>query len=284
MAGAAATCRYREAIVIEVLGAALGAIIGAVLALTGAGGGILAVPLLVFGLGLNMVEAAPVGLLAVGLAASVGALLGLRQGLVRYRAALFIALIGICATPFGLMLAHRLPNAPLALVFAAVLIHACLRIWRKAARELRGESPCGERQIMPCVLNPMKGRLRWTLPCARALAVTGGVAGLLSGLLGVGGGFVIIPALSRYTNLEMKSIVATSLAVIALVACGSVVSASVAGVMHWQVGAPFALGAVTGLLLARPLAGKLAGPRLQQVFAVVGIGAALLLASKGLLG
>jgi len=284
MAGAAATCRHREAIVIEVLGAALGAIIGAVLALTGAGGGILAVPLLVFGLGLNMVEAAPVGLLAVGLAASVGALLGLRQGLVRYRAALFIALIGICATPFGLMLAHRLPNAPLALVFAAVLIHACLRIWRKAARELRGESPCGERQIMPCVLNPMKGRLRWTLPCARALAVTGGVAGLLSGLLGVGGGFVIIPALSRYTNLEMKSIVATSLAVIALVACGSVVSASVAGVMHWQVGAPFAVGAVMGLLLARPLAGKLAGPRLQQVFAVVGIGAALLLASKALLG
>ncbi|WP_411562388.1 sulfite exporter TauE/SafE family protein [Pseudomonas shirazensis] len=284
MAGAAATCRRREAIVIEVLGAALGAVIGAVLALTGAGGGILAVPLLVFGLGLNMVEAAPVGLLAVGLAASVGALLGLRQGLVRYRAALFIALIGICATPFGLMLAHRLPNAPLALVFAAVLIHACLRIWRKAARELRGEPPCGERLIMPCVLNPLQGRLRWTLPCARALAVTGGVAGLLSGLLGVGGGFVIIPALSRYTNLEMKSIVATSLAVIALVACGSVVSASVAGVMHWQVGAPFAVGAVMGLLLAHPLAGKLAGPRLQQVFALVGIGAALLLASKGLLG
>nr|WP_314875321.1 sulfite exporter TauE/SafE family protein [uncultured Pseudomonas sp.] len=269
---------------IELLGVALGAIIGAVLALTGAGAGILAVPLLVFGLGLNMVEAAPVGLLAVGLAASVGALLGLRQGLVRYRAALFIALIGICATPFGLLLAHRLPNAPLALVFAAVLVYACLRIWRKAARELRGEPPCGERQIMPCVLNPVQGRLRWTLPCARALAVTGGVAGLLSGLLGVGGGFVIIPALSRYTNLEMKSIVATSLAVIALVACGSVVSASVAGVMHWQVGAPFAVGAVMGLLLARPLAGKLAGPRLQQMFAVVGIGAALLLASKALLG
>jgi len=49
----------------QLLGAGLGAIIGAVLALTGAGGGILAVPLLVFGLGLSMVEAAPVGLLAV---------------------------------------------------------------------------------------------------------------------------------------------------------------------------------------------------------------------------
>ncbi len=53
----------------SLLGAGLGVIIGAVLALTGAGGGILAVPLLVFGLGLTIVEAAPVGLLAVGLAA-----------------------------------------------------------------------------------------------------------------------------------------------------------------------------------------------------------------------
>ncbi|WP_312151358.1 sulfite exporter TauE/SafE family protein, partial [Pseudomonas sp.] len=112
----------------QLLGTLLGTIIGAVLALTGAGGGILAVPLLVFGLGLTMVEAAPVGLLAVGLAAAVGAVLGLRQGLVRYRAALFIAVIGIVAAPFGLMLAHSLPNTPLALVFAVVLVYACLRI------------------------------------------------------------------------------------------------------------------------------------------------------------
>ncbi|HGM5580307.1 TPA: sulfite exporter TauE/SafE family protein [Pseudomonas putida] len=266
------------------LGAGLGAIIGAVLALTGAGGGILAVPLLVFGLGLSMVEAAPIGLLAVGLAAAVGAGLGLRQGLVRYRAAAFIAAIGVVCAPLGLMLAHRLPNAPLALVFAGVLVYACLRIWRKAARELRGESPCGERHIMPCVLNPLQGRLRWTLPCARALAFTGMVSGLLSGLLGVGGGFVIIPALNRYTNLDMKSIVATSLAVIALVSTGSVVSASLGGVMHWQVGAPFAVGAVLGLLTIRPLAGKLAGPRVQQLFVVAGIGAAISLAAKALLG
>lgn len=267
----------------QILGAVFGALIGAVLALTGAGGGILAVPLLVFGLGFSMVEAAPVGLLAVGMAAAVGAGLGLRQGLVRYRAALFIALIGIACTPFGLMLAHRLPNTPLALVFAGVLVYACLRIWRKAARELRGESPCGDRQIMPCVLNPLQGRLRWTLPCAKALAFTGMLSGLLSGLLGVGGGFVIVPALGRYTNLNMKSVVATSLAVIALVSTGSVVTASLTGVMHWQVGAPFAGGAVLGLLLARPLAAKLAGPRLQQLFAVAGFSAALLLVSKALL-
>jgi len=104
------------------------------------------------------------------------------------------------------------------------------------------------------------------------------LSGLLSGLLGVGGGFVIIPALSRYTNLDSKSIVATSLAVIALVSLGSVITASLSGVMHWAVGAPFALGAVVGLVLGRQVASHLAGPRLQQLFAVTGMLAALLLA------
>lgn len=267
----------------QLLGGGLGALIGAILALTGAGGGILAVPLLVFGLGLSMVEAAPVGLLAVGLASAVGAVLGLRQGIVRYRAALYIAGIGVLCTPAGLWLAHRLPNMPLALAFAAVLIYASVRIFNKARRELNTQQPAPRAAFLPCVLNPLQGRLRWTLPCFRALALTGAVSGLLSGLLGVGGGFVIIPALTRYTDLEMKSVVATSLAVIALVSTGSVVSASLAGVMHWAVGAPFALGAVLGLIAGRQVTRYLAGPRLQQLFAVVGVLAAFLMAAKALL-
>uniref|UniRef100_UPI00257FD954 TSUP family transporter n=1 Tax=Pseudomonas sp. UBA2522 TaxID=1947309 RepID=UPI00257FD954 len=111
---------------------------------------------------------------------------------------------------------------------------------------------------------------------------TGALSGLLSGLLGVGGGFVIVPALRRYTNLRMGSIVSTSLAVIALVALGSVATATFAGSMRWQVGAPFALGAVLGLLVARPLAARLEGPRLQQLFAIAGWAAAALLISKAL--
>src|SRR5665647_2163340 len=74
------------------LAIALGAIIGAMLALTGAGGGVLAIPLLVFGLHLPVQQAAPVGLVAVGLAAAFGAALGLRQRIVRYRAAGLIGL------------------------------------------------------------------------------------------------------------------------------------------------------------------------------------------------
>lgn len=267
----------------ELIGAGLGTLIGAVMGLTGAGGGILAVPLLVFGLGLTMVEAAPVGLLAVGTAAAVGALLGLRQGIVRYRAALFIASIGICLAPVGLWLAHQLPNTPLAVGFALILLYACGRIYRKAAHELHFGQPQPRAAFLPCALNPLEGRLRWTLPCARSLALTGMLSGLLSGLLGVGGGFVIIPALTRYTDLDVKSIVATSLAVIALVSTGSVITATATGVMHWAVGMPFAGGAVVGLLVARQLSRFLAGPRLQQLFAVTGFTAAILLLVKTLL-
>jgi len=264
----------------NVLDIVLGSVIGAVLALTGAGGGILAVPVLVFGLSLSMVQAAPVGLLAVGLAASVGAVLGLKQGVVRYRAAGLVAGIGIIAAPMGLNLAQRIANAPLALAFSLVLIYASVRILRNASRVLRGGVAAQREETLPCVLNPTKGRLRWTLPCARALAFTGFASGLLSGLLGVGGGFVIIPALTRYTNLETKSIVATSLAVIALVSIGGVTTAALTGAMYWPAAIPFAVGAVLGLVAARQVAHKLAGPRLQQAFAIVGIFAALMLAAS----
>lgn len=74
-----------------ITGLLLGAVVGIVMGLTGAGGGILAVPLLVFGMHLTIAEAGPVGLLAVGVSAAAGALMGLKAGIVRYRATVLIA-------------------------------------------------------------------------------------------------------------------------------------------------------------------------------------------------
>ncbi|MDO9331066.1 MAG: sulfite exporter TauE/SafE family protein, partial [Pseudomonas sp.] len=92
-----------------ILAVALGALIGLVMALTGAGGGVMAIPLLVFGLHLPVQQAAPVGLVAVGLAAVLGAALGLRQDNVRYRAAALIGTAGMLMAPLGVFLAQRLP-------------------------------------------------------------------------------------------------------------------------------------------------------------------------------
>ena len=260
--------------------AVLGAIVGLILALTGAGGGILAVPLLVFGMGLPMAKASPIGLLAVGLAAAVGTVLGLREGIVRYRAAVMIGALGIATAPVGLWLAARVPNAPLMLAFATILAWVGLRMIRQARATMAGVASEVDREILPCALGG-DGRLHWTYPCARALAGTGIVAGLLSGLLGVGGGFVIVPALGRYTELTMRSIVATSLAVITLVSLGGAMSATLSGALDWGLAWPFGGGAMAGLLLGRQLAGRFAGPRLQQAFGAVSVAVAAGLLVRG---
>ncbi len=243
----------------------LGLVVGLILALTGAGGGILAVPLLVFGTGIGVAEAGPIGLLAVGMAASLGAVLGLRQGLVRYRAALLVAAAGMLLSPLGLWAARLADARWLGLLFALVLLYVALRTYRQAA----GAAPADAHGAPVCARGAPSGRFIWTRPCARALALSGALAGFLSGLLGVGGGFVMVPALERYTDLPMKSAVATSLAVIAIISVTGVAAAAAQGALDWESASPFAAGAIAGMLGGRSFAARVAGPQLQKGFASV---------------
>ena len=243
----------------------LGLLVGLILALTGAGGGILAVPLLVFGAGIGVAAAAPIGLLAVGMAAALGAVLGLRAKLVRYRAALLVAAAGMLLAPAGLWAARLVDNRWLGLLFAATLLYVAARTYRQAA----GNSQTAAPRLPECVRAPRTGRFVWTRPCARALTLSGAAAGFLSGLLGVGGGFVMVPALQRYTDLPVKAAVATSLAIIAIVSMGGVATAAAQGAIDWARAAPFAAGALAGMLGGRSLAARVAGPLLQKAFALV---------------
>jgi uncharacterized membrane protein YfcA len=261
---------------------ALGGVVGLILALAGAGGGILAVPLLVFGLHLSILQAAPVGLIAVGATSAIGAVLGLRQGLVRYRAAALIGITGMLLAPLGVRAARVVPNRPLTVAFACLLAGVAWRMFNQTRQSGRATTDTPNTPQWPCVLNPDEGRLIWTLPCAWALAATGAVAGLLSGLLGVGGGFIIVPSLSRYTNLLTRSIFATSLAVMALVSAGAVGAAAWQGGIAWAVALPFALGATAAMLAGRRLAARWAGVRLQHAFAMTCTFVALLLLARGL--
>ncbi len=260
---------------------ALGTLVGLLLALTGAGGGILAVPLLVFALHLGVAEAAPIGLLAVGLAAAMAAALGLRDGVVRYRAALLMGGLAMVLAPLGVAAAQRVPNTPLTIAFAAVLALSAWRMWQRAMQAIHACADAARAEL-PCVLDARDGRLVWTRPCAQALALTGVAAGLLGGLLGVGGGFVIVPALTRFTELSARSVVATSLAVIALASIGGVGAAAWHGAIAWDIALPFAIGSVAASLLARVIAARVAGPRLQQAFAVISACVAVLLLVRGL--
>jgi uncharacterized membrane protein YfcA len=245
----------------------LGVFVGMMMALTGAGGGILSVPLLVFGLNLSVASAGPIGLLAIAVAGSLGAINGLRTKLLRYRAALVMATLGIVLAPVGVYLAQRIPNQPLLIAFASILIVVSIRMLIQAQQEITGNIP-KERPAPPCKLDQSIGRLIWSVPCARTLMGSGAVAGFLSGLLGVGGGFIIVPALKKYTDLPMQSIVATSLGVLALISITGVTSAAVAGHLNWSIGIPFTGGAIIGMLVGSIIAKKISGPRIQQAFAI----------------
>lgn len=257
----------------------LGALVGLVLAFTGAGGGVLSIPLLVLVLHQPLSQAAPVGLLAVGLAAALGAALGLRQGIVRYRAALLIGLMGMLAAPVGVWLAHRLPATPLLIGMAGLLAWLGWRAWRDST--LPGGESARLAQV-PCQVVAPGEPLKWTAPCARALATTGLQSGLLSGLVGVGGGFVIVPALQRHTDLDLRSVQATSLAVIALVSVSGVGAAIGHGAVSLALALPFAGGAMVALLIGRRWADRLPTAWMKRGFAALCLlTAGLMLARAG---
>lgn len=259
----------------------LGILVGILMGLTGAGGGILSVPLLVFFLGLPIAEAAPIALCAVALASSIGAILGLRAGILRYKAAGFMAIFGLALSPVGLWLAPRIPNAPLQILFSLTLLYVAIHLLSQARNQIKG-IPEENRKPPPCLVNPVIGKLQWTLPCARALMLAGSLAGFLSGLLGVGGGFVIVPALKRYTDLPVKSIVATSLGVLAIITSGGAIFSAVSGSLNVLVAAPFAFAALGGLLIGLLLGKKLSGPHTQLIFSIFTLVIAISLLIKGI--
>ncbi len=262
---------------------ALGSVVGIVLALTGAGGSIIAVPLLMFGMGWTLTQASPVALLAVACSAAIGSVLGLRAKKVRYRAAAVMAAVGIVMTPVGLYCAHRAPLLPLTLAFSVLLAGIAWRMFAQARRQLPSLDADGA-SAAPCLVDPQTGRFRWTGRCGRALSLAGLGTGFLSGLFGVGGGFLIVPTLRRVTDLPMSAIVATSMMVITLVSTAAVIAAAAAGHLPGVVALPFAAGAVIGMLCGRLFAARIAGPVLQQGFAVLTAAVAVTLAIRTVLG
>ncbi|KRP43520.1 hypothetical protein SAMN04490190_0304 [Pseudomonas libanensis] len=250
------------------LASVLGLLMGLVMGLTGAGGGILGVPALVLGLGLTMTQAAPVSLLAVGAAAAVGAIDGLRHGLVRYRAALLIAVLGGLFSPLGVFFAHQLPEPMLMGLFSALMV---LVAWRMLQREKleagpsdHGAASWGQKN---CMLNQQTGRLAWTAKCSATLAALGAVTGAVSGLLGVGGGFLIVPAFKQLTDVQMRGIVATSLMVISLISLIGVAGAFHAGVRIEPLGWVFIGASIVGMLAGRRLCSVIPARALQVGFA-----------------
>ncbi|MBP8005469.1 MAG: sulfite exporter TauE/SafE family protein [Acinetobacter sp.] len=237
-----------------------GLAIGCLLGLTGAGGGILAVPALMASQSWTVAQAAPVGLLAITLAALMGTVQGLFNKIVRYRAAIWIALISIPSAGYGVHLSHIVQPLWLTLAFAVVMLIVAYRIFFNKVNDF--ENP-------PCKVSPSTGRFIWNLKTASILGGLGMVTGLLTGLLGVGGGFVIVPALRKVTNLDMYSIVATSLMIIFLIGGLSISIHVLDGFQYpLEITLSFVVACIVGMLIGRWMINFISIKTVQKIFAL----------------
>ena len=175
--------------------------VGISLGMLGGGGSVLAVPILVHLLGLSAAVAVPMSLPVVGTAAALGAFRRWRMGQLRWRTVAILAAGTMVASFASARLGADIPDRVRLLLFTAVLLIAATVMWRRANRtpstadvETTGAPPA---------------------PVTRLL-ITALVVGCLTGLVGVGGGFLIVPALVGVLGLAMPIATATSLAVIAL--------------------------------------------------------------------
>ena len=240
--------------------AAFGIAIGISLGMLGGGGSILAVPVLVYALGQPVRDAVPTSLWVVGGSSMAGAVSHLRDGKVPWRSALMFGAAGIVGSFAGAWLNHRLDANLLLLGFAVLMGLAAVAMLRKRPErdELSAAKSCEN---------------AWRERPLMVLVVGAGV-GVVTGLFGVGGGFILVPAWTLAMGCPVQVSVGASLVVIVLNAAGALVSHMGFGSVDLAVAVPFTVAAVIGAVVGGGLATRIDSGRLSKWFAYLVIGVA----------
>lgn len=231
----------------------LGLLVGAVLGVVGGGGSIIAVPALVYGVGMSPAAAIPTSLLVVGISSLVALFPRLREG-INWPVVLIVGAAGIPAAWGGAAVGRLLDPNVLMLAFAAIMAVAGIRM---LMRTMETEGSCSI------------GPTRAFRSCAPKAVGVGLLVGFLTGLLGVGGGFLITPALTLFLGLRTKQAVGSSLAIIVINSAAGF-SAHVAGfTIDWPTVLSFAVPAIMGSLIAARLARRLKDKHIRVSFAML---------------
>jgi uncharacterized membrane protein YfcA len=275
-----------------------GFLIGLSLGTLGGGGSILAVPALVFAAGMDPKQATASSLVLVGVAAAFGLIPHIRGGRVKVGLGVAFGLAGIPGSLVGSALNKQM-NADLLLLGFSVLV--LVAAWRMVT----GCPSCtkvGEERVMAEAAGRPGGGLGAgpvadkgavagptvleRLDTRRMLAIVaaGTGVGFLTGLFGVGGGFVIVPALTLLLFLPMPLAIGTSLLVIAINSAVALSTRLATTTIDWGATLPFTLAAVAGVLTGGRLAGKLDSERLTRWFAALLVAVAVYTATKAVLG
>lgn len=243
-----------------------GLVTGLLLGLTGAGGSILTLPALIAMAGLSPHPAVGASLISVGLTAATALMRHLRAGHVVWRAAAGMAGGGAAAAAAGGYLGRLIPGPWLMTVFGLLMLLVAWRMGRSYEAR-KTASPAG---------------------VGRLLTMGAGV-GLLSGILGIGGGFLIVPVLAGPGGLSMQAAVGTALAVITVNAAMGLAGAMVGlGALPWAAVLPFVIASLVGGQFGAHLASRSSAGRLAKIFAalvlVVGIAVLVVYAPRALYG
>lgn len=221
-------------------------VVGVSLGLLGSGGSILTVPVLVYLAGEPEKLAITSSLAIVAAISAAGAVPFARRREIAWRSVALFGLPGMAGAAVGARLAHWLPVGVSLLVFAVVMVWA-------AAGMLRPAPVVAAALAAPSIAAP-----RWRL------ARDGALVGALTGLIGVGGGFLILPALVLLARHPLREAIGTSLAIIALNALVGFIAHLIADATQWRELDPGLMSLFIAIGILGSLAGQTLGARLPQ--------------------
>lgn len=243
-----------------VLALSLAGVVGLSLGLLGSGGSIVTLPVLVYIAGVPAQRAVAMSLVIVGAVSLVGAGVHFRRGNFHPRAAALLGASGMVAAYFGSGLTHLVSPATLMLLFAALMLVVGARmLWME-------DLACEEERCT----------------ALRCLTIGAGV-GVLTGFLGVGGGFLIVPALVLLTGVDAKKAVGSSLAIISLNSASGVVGQLRFARLDWPLTGAFLAIALVGMWAGTLVVGRISERSLRRLFAWSIVAAALAVAAATLL-
>lgn len=219
--------------------------VGLTLGLLGGGGSILAVPLLVYVAGLGSKEAIATSLLVVGVTSLAALVPHARAHRVRWRTGLVFGAAAMAGAYVGGRLAAFVPGTVLLVAFSLMMLATAVAMIR------------GRRAVAA----PAEGRMRVGL-----VLLEGGVVGLVTGMVGAGGGFLVVPALVLLGGLPMSAAVGTSLLVIAMKSFAGLAGYLASVQVDWGLALAVTGAAVLGSLVGGTLTGRIPADVLRRVF------------------
>lgn len=262
----------------------LGAVIGLLLGALGGGGSILTVPALVYVLDRPADQATAASLVIVGITSLTSAISHARARHVRWASGIVFGLAGL-PTSFAGTWANRAVNPDaLLLAFAALMLLAAGMMIRRTRTADREPADRSSHEVVNDASVPLNAS-RWDRSTVVKIVTAGLAIGFLTGFFGVGGGFLIVPALTLVLGYTMPQAVGTSLLIIAIDSSASLLARSgIHQSFDWRIIIPFTLAAMAGSLLGKRISDRLPEGKLTRAFAGLLMATAVYVAVRSISG